>query len=89
MSIQWLWSIGLTLIFVGFALVFIAVVLLFLRGVKGKGRGKVKGGGVVIVGPIPIIFGTDKESVKIILILSIILVALLLIWMAFSYVVFK
>lgn len=78
MSDQWLWSIGLTLVFVGFAIAFIAVVLLFLRGFKSK-RGKVRGGGVVIIGPVPIIFGTDKESVKIILVLSIILVALLLV----------
>jgi len=77
MSDQLLWSIGLALVFVGFAIAFIAVVLLFLRGFKGKG--KVKGGGAIIIGPIPIIFGTDKESVKIILVLSIILVALLLV----------
>jgi uncharacterized protein (TIGR00304 family) len=78
MSDQLLWDIGFTLVFVGFAIVFIAVVLFFLKGFKSKG-GKVRGGGVVIIGPIPIIFGTDKESVKIILVLSIILIALLLI----------
>jgi len=72
-----LWSVGLTLVLVGFAIAFVAVVLLALRGARG-GKGKVKGGGVVIIGPIPIIFGTDKQSVKIILVLSIILVALLL-----------
>lgn len=84
MSDQLLWSIGLTLVFVGFAIAFIAVVLLFLRGFKNK-SGKVRGGGAIIIGPIPIIFGTDKESVKIILVLSIILVVLLLVLMAFSY----
>lgn len=68
----------MTLVFVGFAIAFIAVALLFLRGFRSKG-GKVRGGGAVIIGPIPIIFGTDKESVKIILVLSIILVALLLV----------
>ena len=78
MSDQLLWSIGLTLVFVGFAVAFFAVVLLFLRGLKSK-SGKVRGGGVVIIGPIPIIFGTDKEAVKIILVLSIILIALLLV----------
>jgi len=78
MSDQLLWSVGLTLVFVGFAIAFIAVVLLFLRGFKNKG-GRVRGGGAVIIGPVPIIFGTDKESVKIILVLSIILIALLLV----------
>jgi len=78
MSDQLLWSIGLALVFMGFAIAFIAVVLLFLRAFKSR-RGKVRGGGAVIIGPIPIIFGTDKESVKIILVLSIILIALLLV----------
>jgi len=88
MSDQLLWSIGLTLVFIGFTIALIAVVLLFLKGFRSKG-GKMRGGGAVIIGPIPIIFGTDKESVKIILILSIILVVLLLIWMAFSYKLFQ
>jgi len=78
MSDQLLWSISLTLVFVGFAIAFIAAVLLFLRGLKSKGR-RVRGGGVVIVGPVPIIFGTDKESVKVILVLSIVLIVLLLV----------
>ena len=43
-----------------------------------------KGGGVVVIGPVPIIFGTDKETVKTLLVLSIILVALLLIWAVIS-----
>ncbi|MCS7124256.1 MAG: DUF131 domain-containing protein [Candidatus Bathyarchaeota archaeon] len=30
-----------------------------------------KGGGAVIIGPFPIVFGTDKESVKVVLWLSI------------------
>lgn len=77
MSDHWLWSIGLTLVFAGFAIAFIALVLLFLRGIKSKAE--VKGGGAVIIGPIPIIFGTDKQSVKIILVLSVILFALLLV----------
>jgi len=88
MSDQLLWSVGLTLVFVGFAIAFVAVVLLFLKGLKSK-SGKVQGGGAVIIGPIPIIFGTDKESVKLILVLSIILVVLLLVLMVFSYGIFQ
>lgn len=44
-----------------------------------------KGGGAVIIGPFPIIFGTDRESVKILFTLSIVLVILVLIVMLFSY----
>lgn len=72
------------LILIGFAVAFIAMILMVLSGAKG-GKGKVRGGGAVIIGPVPIIFGTDKESVRIILVLSIVLVALLLVFMLFSH----
>jgi uncharacterized protein (TIGR00304 family) len=78
-------SIGVALVLIGFAVAFIAVIWLILSGARsGKDRGRVRGGGVVIIGPVPIIFGTDKESVKIILLLSIALVVLLLVFMLFS-----
>jgi len=80
MADQFLWNIGVTLIILGFVISFIAMIWLVLSGVRGgNGKGKVRGAGAVIIGPIPIIFGTDKESVKFILVLSIILVALLLV----------
>ena len=82
-----MWSVGLTLIVAGFALVFIATLLLSLKSSSGKG--KVKAGGIVIIGPVPIIFGTDKQTVKALLILSIILVALLLIWLLYSQTLFR
>lgn len=82
-----LWSIGIVLVLAGFFVTLVAAVLLFFTAFKGKG--KVKGGGAVIIGPFPIIFGTDKKSVKILLLLSIILIALLLVFMAFSYFVLR
>ena len=82
-----LWNIGIILILVGFLVTFIATVLLFFTAFKGKG--KVKGGGAVIIGTFPIIFGTDKESVKILLLLSIILIAFLFVFMAFYYFMFR
>lgn len=77
MADQFLWSVGVSLILLGFVLFLVAVLLLVFSGVKGKS--KVKGAGAVIIGPIPIVFGTDKESLKIILVLSIVLVAMLLV----------
>jgi len=88
MSDQVLWSIGLTLIIAGFAISLIGVILLVLRNGKGR-EGKARGGGVVIIGPVPIIFGTDKQSVKVLLILSIVLVALLLVLTLFYSGVFR
>ena len=71
---EWsLFNLGLILIFVGFTLTVLSVLLLSLHGVK---EGKMKGGGIVMIGPIPIIFGTDKESLKILIILGIVLVIL-------------
>ena len=90
MSRELLWNLGVVLIFVGFVLSFVAVVLLVLSGLRGrKVEGKVRGGGVVVIGPFPIVFGTDKESVKILLLLSIVLVALLLVFMVLSYYILR
>jgi len=85
---QLLSSIGVALILAGFAVALIAMFWLVLTGVK-RGKGRVRGGGAVIIGPIPIIFGTDKESVRIILVLSIVLIVVLLIFMLFSYGFFR
>lgn len=82
-----LWNFGLILVLAGFAISFLAVLLLLVLSKGGKRR--VKGGGAIIIGPIPIIFGTDKQSVKIILILSIILVVLLLVLTLFSHNAFE
>jgi len=70
-----LYSLGIILVFVGIAVFIIALALLIIRASDQKG--KVKGGGAIIIGFIPIVFGTDKESVKKILLLSIVLVIVL------------
>jgi len=79
--------LGVILVFTGFVIAFVAVLLWIFMTVKGGG--KVRGGGAVIIGPFPIVFGTDKESVKVLLLLSIALVVLLLVFIAFSYYAFK
>ena len=54
-----------SLIFLGFAIVFIGVILVIagvLSAAKpGETKTDVQGGGVIMIGPIPIIFGTDKK----------------------------
>jgi uncharacterized protein (TIGR00304 family) len=67
-----LYSLGIILAFVGIAVTMIALAVLIVRASDRKV--KVKGGGAIIIGFIPIIFGTDKESLKKILLLSIVLV---------------
>jgi len=80
-----LFNVGSFLILVGFILASIVLILLILKSLKGEG--KVRGGGAIIIGPFPIVFGTDKEAVKMLLMLSVVLVILALIVMMFSYVV--
>lgn len=46
----------------------------------GKAGSKVKAGGVIMLGPIPIIFGSDRESAKTAAILAIILMLLSLLF---------
>lgn len=65
-------ELGILLIFIGFFIIMLAVAL----SVK---ESRVEGGGVVLIGPIPIVFGTNKDIVKIILlVLLVILLALIL-----------
>ncbi len=77
MSDQLLLSLGVILVFAGFLIAFVAVILMFFNTTRGKG--KVKGGGAVVIGPFPIVFGTDRESLKILLLLSIAIIVLMLI----------
>ena len=72
-----LYIFGLTLIFIGTVVAIIAALLLSLSKVKGKGE--TRGGGAIIIGPVPIVFGTDEKSIKTVLMLSLVLTMLLLI----------
>jgi uncharacterized protein (TIGR00304 family) len=69
--------------------VVIIAVAVFLLSVRGTGKGKVRGGGAVIIGPIPIIFGTDKKSLRTILVLSLVLTVLLLVVIIVQYLLLR
>jgi len=87
MGAEAFYGLGVALIFAGMLIILVAIILLFLSSVRGEG--KAKGGGAIIIGPFPIIFGTDKESVKTVLLLSILLTTLLVIVMVIFYLVFR
>jgi len=70
------YELGLALTFLGILVVIAAALILLLSNIRGKGE--IKGSGAIIVGPIPVIFGTDKESLRTILLLSITLTILLI-----------
>ncbi|NJE30188.1 DUF131 domain-containing protein [Thermococcus sp. 18S1] len=65
---------GMALIFIGFLLVFIGTLVSALGG-----EADVEGGGVIMIGPIPIIFGTSKGAAGLAAVLAVILMALWLI----------
>ena len=82
-----LYAVGLTLIFAGTLIIIISIILTLLSTFKHEGT--LRGGGAIIIGPVPIIFGTDKKSLKTILLLSIILTALLTIITVLFYLMSK
>lgn len=51
---------------------------------RPAGTGKetrVKGGGVILIGPVPVVFGTDKKSALFMMILAIVLMLLLIVFL--------
>lgn len=64
---EYLYAFGLALVFVGIILVVITIVLIYVSNAK---TAKFRGGGAIIIGPVPIIFGTDSKSLKTVLLLS-------------------
>ena len=72
-------NIGLILVVLGFVIALIAV---FLLAIRARGTsGQTRGGGILFIGPIPIIFGSDKESVRTLVTLAIVLMVIVLIFM--------
>jgi uncharacterized protein (TIGR00304 family) len=76
-------EVGFILIIFGFVLAFAAMILLAFR--SARGRGKTRAAGVLLIGPIPIIFGSDRDSVKGLMILAIVLMLVVLIVMYLPY----
>ena len=81
-----LYSTGIALILVGILIIILAVLSLSIRS---AGKGKFKGGGAVIIGPVPIIFGTDKKALRTVLLLSLALTVLLLVVMIGNYLLLR
>lgn len=77
-----LYALGGALIIVGV----LVIVLAMIKRPSSKGSStEVKGGGVVIIGPVPIVFGSDKKTVRTLLVLSIVLTVLVLVTLLVSY----
>lgn len=70
-------GIGFALVILGVILAFVAMIFVATKGASGRTRGA----GVLLIGPFPIVFGTDRESAKILMILAIVLIAIVLVFM--------
>jgi len=81
-----LYTLGFALVFVGVLVLIAAIVLI---GITQGRKGETKTAGAIIIGPVPIIFGSDKKSVKTILTLSVALTALLVAAMLIYYFLFR
>jgi len=75
-------DVASALVIMGFVLAVIAVIILAASGIS-RGR-KIRTAGILLIGPIPIMFGTDKESVKLLVILSLIITAVVVALMLFT-----
>lgn len=85
---QLLIMLGFGVIILGFIILTLALLIMSIgREAHEEQKGersetKVRGGGVVLIGPIPIVFGTDRQSLIIVLSLTIIIIilAIILLW---------
>ncbi len=78
---------GILLIILGFFLVAIGM-MRYVResaGLEDRGQEtrdvKIKGGGVILIGPVPVVFGTDKRYALLLVILAIVLMLLSIIFL--------
>ncbi len=81
-----LYTLGLALVFAGVAIIIITIVLLSVSGAR---KGKIKGGGAILIGPVPIVFGTDKKSLKAVLLLSLALTVMVVVAMVVYYLLLR
>ena len=67
-------SVGLLIALAG-----VAIILVALLRSSAKGESRAQGAGVLLVGPVPIVFGSDAKWASVAIALAIVLVALTLI----------
>ena len=71
-------TLGFLLVFIGMLVILAGVFSMTYQAWKSGGIEKpdVRGGGIVMIGPIPIIFGTDVGALKLVMILAIVLMVI-------------
>ena len=72
-------EVGFGLVLLGIILAVVAVVILVTSNRQSGGRSRAAG--ILLIGPIPIMFGTDRESVRTLAMLAVLLILIVLIFM--------
>ena len=73
----------LELILLGIVLIFVGMLILMLS-LWRAGEGRAEAGGVVIVGPVPIVFGTSQRVAATVMVLAIVLTVVVLLLFLFG-----
>jgi len=73
-------ELGLLLVFLGMIIILVGMLYMALSS-----GGEVEGGGVVIIGPIPIVFGSNKKIAWTMLLVALAITVLLYILYFYSY----
>jgi uncharacterized protein (TIGR00304 family) len=76
------YSLGFLLIVTGIIIIFASIILASKGSAK---KGRVRGAGIIMIGPFPIVFGTDKKSVKTVLTMALALTIIVLIIIILNY----
>ncbi len=75
-------SLSFLLMVAAFILIVLGMLLLLLQGLKEGEKGKVEGGGVLVIGPFPIVFGTNQRIARDLMIIALIfMIAVVLLFM--------
>lgn len=72
----------------GFAMMALGIILAMLGAFLAatrSGEGKAEAGGVVMVGPIPVVFGTSKKAAKVALLMALAMLILTLLFLLLPY----
>jgi uncharacterized protein (TIGR00304 family) len=75
LDVTQLYSVGIIIVIVGVVI----MVLTILASLGKNGNAQMKGAAVIMIGPIPIVFGSDKKAVKTILALALALTVALIV----------
>lgn len=75
-------TLGFLLVFIGILVILAGIVIMAYQswktGVEGMEEQKrgMRGGGVIMIGPIPIIFGTDVGALKLVMLFAVVLMVI-------------